>query len=344
MNTFIAPLNKHLDAYNRLVEKDTGAWYSHDTRWLTLLECVTGVSVTGLFVERRGKIVGILPFLLTEDTAHVKILNSLPFFGSPGGILLADTDAQVLLGIMLDALDEYCEAAHIGAAMLNPGIFSRHSAAIASLWKPSFTEHRIGQITLLPTEEAALLPLFHKSKRQAVRKAGITGITLRKAASESDWQWFQHMHSQRMAAIGGLAKPSAFFKWAQTEPEFITLFMAELDNRLCAGLLVCHFQTRDEYLVPVFSPEKAGNSAMSLLVFWAMRRGIQRGATHFSFGGTWLDQTGVYRYKSQFGTSDHPYAFYGKIYDATLFEMTRAQLLSRYPWFFVMPFSLLETT
>jgi hypothetical protein len=70
---------------------------------------------------------------------------------------------------------------------------------------------------------------------------------------------------------------------------------------------------------------------------------VDEGYKWWNWGGTWLSQGGVYNFKSRWGTSDHKYFYYTKVYNEALLEYPTGTLLKEYPYFFVVPFNVLST-
>jgi lipid II:glycine glycyltransferase (peptidoglycan interpeptide bridge formation enzyme) len=83
---------------------------------------------------------------------------------------------------------------------------------------------------------------------------------------------------------------------------------------------------------------------MSLLIYQAMQEAAQRGCWHWNWGGTWLTQDGVYRFKNRWGAQSKPYFYYIREYARAcpLRNLTAKEILAEYPNFYVLPFNVLE--
>ena len=82
------------------------------------------------------------------------------------------------------------------------------------------------------------------------------------------------------------------------------------------------------------------------VIFEAMQDAARRGCRNWNWGGTWLSQGGVYDFKSRWGARDVPYHYYVRLHarGAALARLSREELLAEYPYFYVLPFSALEST
>ena len=81
---------------------------------------------------------------------------------------------------------------------------------------------------------------------------------------------------------------------------------------------------------------------MSLLIFEAMQEAVGRGILYWNWGGTWLNQSGVYRFKSRWGTHDVPYYYYVKVYNDKVLNYSKDTLLEQFPYYYVVPFFELD--
>ena len=76
-------------AYERIVRESPAGMLFHGLKWRDLLADFTGAEPVYLAARDGGKIAGVLPAFLKRNDRCGNVLNSLPFFGSHGGVLLA---------------------------------------------------------------------------------------------------------------------------------------------------------------------------------------------------------------------------------------------------------------
>jgi hypothetical protein len=96
-----------------------------------------------------------------------------------------------------------------------------------------------------------------------------------------------------------------------------------------------------EYFTPATDVGYRGLQPMSLLVFTAMQDAVRRGCRWWNWGGTWVTQDGVYRFKKRWGTVDRRYFYHTTVFDKGILRCSPEQLLEAYPYFYVVPFTQL---
>ena len=79
--------------------------------------------------------------------------------------------------------------------------------------------------------------------------------------------------------------------------------------------------------------EMLGSSGRELLI------AIERGYERWNWGGTWLSQEGVRRFKNKWAAQDVPYRYYTQVNDMSVLERTPRELLEAYPGFYLVPFN-----
>jgi hypothetical protein len=313
-----------------------------------LLERFTGS--TARYAAARdgdGKIVAMLPAFTSVPAGAPPVMNSLPFYGSNGGIvgsfsegvsasLIADFDAQ--------ARTQGCAAATI--------ISSPFDSLEQIQWYRDHTcsdlqDERIGQITFLPTDASAL-PVFveqecHLMVRRALKKARQLGVTVMRTDREG-LPFVAEVHRENMQSINGRAKPARFFDLVGDvldSDRHYGVFTAFIGAEPVAALLVLYCNRTVEYFTPVIKAEHRSSQALSLVIYEAMHQAIAAGYRQWNWGGTWATQDGVYAFKNRWAARDMPYHYFTRVYDRAVLQCTQAELLERYPYFYVVPFSAL---
>lgn len=302
-----------------------------------------------LAVGDDGQIKGALPSFLKKNEDLGNVLNSLPFYGSNGGIIERDESMEVPLQL-ISAFNKFadenaCVSSTIISSPLHPfeNFYEAHSLY-------NLKDSRIGQLTPLPENtidtDAAVMKTIHYKTRNLVRKAQKLEITIDDSEEKEYLDFLIDTHKENLAAIGGLAKPDKFFRMIPDYFEYgkdYKIYAAKKDGQMIAAMLVFFFNKTVEYFTPVIKAEFRNSQPLSLLIFEAMKEAVENGYKWWNWGGTWASQGGVYHFKSQWGTLDKNYYYYTKIRDARILEKTKEELLTQYPYFFVAPFNALST-
>jgi hypothetical protein len=289
-----------------------------------------------LLALEKDKIIGVLP-LMEKNGAFGKVINSLPFYGSNGGALSNDLSVRTALYKSLDNIvaDESISAATV---VTHPLLQPKDNPI-----KYDFIDERIGQWTPLKTTEVESMTIFDSSTRRNIRKAMKSDIKIK--IDNNAWQFLEETHLDNMKAIGGNAKGHDFFVMAQKHfnaGEDYNIYIAELDNKPVAAILLFYYNKTVEYFTPVTIDSAKNLQPTALIIRTAMVDAAKKGFTWWNWGGTWKSQDGVYRFKKKWGAQDFPYKYFTKLNNQDILEQSADTLLKEYPDFFVVPFDVLK--
>jgi hypothetical protein len=296
-------------------------------------------------VDASDVVVGVLP-VMASDGPKGTVLNSLPFFGSHGGVL---ADTQEACAALIDDFNAAANGAGVAAATV---IANPLDAVDYAGFDHEMTDSRIGQFTPLPQATAgalalddALMALYHQKTRNMVRK-GMKSVS-RVSVENDAFDFLRRVHRENMSALGGIPKPDEFFelvpKYFNAGDDF-DLFVAEVHGERAAALLVFYCNGVCEYYTPAVRAEARNSQALSLVIHHAMTKASERGCRYWNWGGTWSTQHGVYQFKSRWGTEDKPYKYYTKVGNRSVLDCSRADLLREYPFTYVIPFGVMNET
>jgi hypothetical protein len=308
-------------------------------RYQSLLIELLGCKQQGLLaLDDNGEILAALP-LMSMEGKFGTFINSLPFFGTNGGFIGGDQLAHGKLG---NFYNNFIHNSNIATSTIieNPLTPINEDEIIYD-----YIDRRIGQLTRLPNNEdikESLMNSFHYKTRNMIRKAEKLGVQVEidnKAIS-----FLADTHLENMRDISGLAKPRIFFdllsKYFKPDVDF-RIYIARLDGEIVAALLVFFYNHTVEYYTPVIRKENRDSQALSALIFFAMCDAAEGGFIWWNWGGTWLSQTGVYRFKSRWGTQDFQYRYFTKVNNQKILKVSHKELLENYPFFYSVPFSVL---
>lgn len=313
--------------WDEYLRRHDGALVYASTRFRGFLCELLGCRDRSLAAFEGGRIVGVLPALELVHPGGT-ILNSLPYYGSNGGVLANDGDAAALLASRFEGL---ASAAASATVVENPFV----AESLPEL-RTTHTDERIAQWSALPASGV------ESSARRNARKARDAGYTVRE--DPAALRTLHALHDAGMNAIGGRAKDRRFFDLvgAMLEPQRdFDLFVAERDGDVQAGLLVLYFHRTAEYYVPATDPAWRALQPLALVLERALTVAAERGFTRWNWGGTWHSQKGVHRFKRKWGAADVPYRYRTQVNDSSLLSATPDELVRHYPGFYVVPFEAL---
>lgn len=328
------------EAYEEFLLADERTLLYQSSRYMGFLqELLACEQRTLLALDQQNRIVGALP-LMSQEGPFGQVINSLPYYGSNGGIVAKDVDVQQAL---IAAYNEQTSRNGVAASTLieNPLFEVDYSSVDVDL-----RDERIGQFTPIAHSQNhadALMEQFHYKTRNMVRKAEKLGIKVR--VENDQIEFLAGVHEENMHEIGGLAKSRRFFnlisKHYRADQDY-RIYVACLDGQPVAAMLVFYFNRTAEYYTPVVLKDFRDTQALSATIHTAMSDASKEGFSWWNWGGTWLTQDGVYRFKSRWGTKDITYRYFIKVNNKDLLKATRQELLAGYPSFFTVPFSALQ--
>ncbi len=156
----------------------------------------------------------------------------------------------------------------------------------------------------------------------------------------------EKLHRANMRKIGGREKPAAFFaavKNALVYGRDWTLYVAERAGSEAGALLLFFGAKTVEYVMPGISEDARHLQPTAMLIAHAMRDAIDRGFQRWNWGGTWLTQDNVYRFKRKWGAQERRYRYFVRINNKQLLDRTPVELASAYPSFYCLPYTILTT-
>lgn len=328
-----------------ILEFDKTMIYASSKYKKLLREFLAADDVYFVAIGAGGEIVGVLPTFLKRDNIVGNIINSLPFYGSNGGVITHDQTGMVTKEL-LDSFYEFAVQHKCISSTIIVSPFEKDLSQYEDKNRYTYRDSRIGQITLLPAMTAdvsdVVMNTIHSKTRNMVRKAEKSGVVVQRDLTPSNLDFLVKTHHENMAEIGGIAKPDKFFSLIPDCFEYgkdYCIYSANLDGVPIAAVLLFFFNKTVEYFTPVIVKEYRSTQPLSLIIFKAMCESVINGFENWNWGGTWLSQGGVYDFKKRWGTRDLPYFYYTKIFDNKLLKLSKQDFLEKYPFFYVIPFS-----
>lgn len=340
----VVPLTPEREAtYQHFLESQEASLLYYGVPYRDFLVELLGCRARYLLAVEGETIRGVLP-TMERDGPFGRVVNSLAYFGSHGGVLAADPAArQTLQG----AWKELLGSEGLAAATWIENPFQRAAEGIPPTH--DLQDHRIGQFTDLgPWKGKSLeesLACIESSARRNVRKAIRSGVEV--AVENDAWDALLSCHQEAMGAIGGKLKTPEFFRGISRHfraDEDYRIWVARQDGAVIATLLVFYAFGTVEYFVPATRLAHRSTQPLPLILARAMLAASEDGYSSWNWGGTWPTQEGVYRFKKKWGSADHPYDYFVRVVNRELLTSTPEDLSDAYPGFYVVPFSALEGT
>lgn len=327
------------DEYGTFLTEVADSLIYYSLPFKTLLEDLLGCGSEYWIAREEGRITGVLP-VMWRDGPWGRVINSLPFYGSNGGVLATTPRAESALAAKFNELS--------GDPKVAAATWICHPlrAPNEGLVRHDLTDERIGQFTSLDfgqDTERGLSSVIDSSARRNIRKAESSGVSVR--VDNGRLGFLEKVHLDNMNQIGGRPKPAAFFAKLPghlAPGRDFRLYVAEREGSPIAALLLLYFNRTVEYYMPATVEAARQYQPTALLLWRAMIDAAHAGYASWNWGGTWLSQEGVWRFKHKWGARDLRYRYYIRSIAGEIQRHSRSQLLAAYPGFYVVPFDKLD--
>ena len=349
MNIELKILEEQLEEdYNGLLETCESSMFNHSLKYRRFLSAVLENASSKYFcLYLDGRLEASLP-LFIKECKFGKVVNSLPYYGSHGGLLKRADSVDELNLELFRATDDLCREIDARTCTLIESPTDVAKECYNS-FGADLCDYRIGQISKLPiikdeqTYDDVLLQSYHQKTRNLVRK-GMKGEFY--VDHDGNWATFEALHEihvENMLKVNGRAKSLSIYKAIREifqYDEDYRIYTASKNGEIAAGLLVFYYKDMVEYFTPVVRHQYRNQQPLSLLIFRAMKdAALQKSLSRWNWGGTWLSQDGVYHFKARWGSKDHPYKYHVKTFSNIddLRKVDQRDLLREFQDFFVFP-------
>lgn len=340
----VAPLDdRDRDAYEAFVRAHPGGFLYYGLAYRDLVAELLGCGHGYLVAREAGELRGVLPVMWLDGDGG-RVYNSLPYYGSHGWALASSPQAEAALCAAWDELaaaDGVLAATAVANPLVEPAVLPAHD----------LVDERISQITPLPETgddpEAAVMELIGAKRRNDVRRGQRAGVTVDAGVDDvrDRLALLHRIHVDNMRSLGGRAKAPQFFdalpRWFRAGEDF-DVWVARKDGKGVAALLVLYYGQAVEYFTPAIDHDHRGDIPLAPILLAAMSEAVRRGFRHWNWGGTWISQDGVYRFKRNWGGEDRRYRYFIRLRDESLLERTPEELREGFGDFYVVPFSSLR--
>ena len=310
-----------------------------------LISNLLGTESSWIVSRNQKRIVGVMPFVQSKPSDYGIVINSMPYFGSNGGVIQKIADINIKRKL-ITMFFKYSKDMGACSATIITNPFLKDHLVYESTIEGFFRDERIGQITELPSSTTDdLLALFEKPRARNIRKAEKEGIIVSYGNEKSSLEFLHRIHVENMRVLGGLSKSWDFFEklYEYLPKDFWSVYVGTKNNQPIAALLVLFFNGTAEYFTPVIISEYRNTQALPFIIYEAMKDALSnKGCKYWNWGGTWANQTGVYNFKKKWGALDYPYYYYTKLFREDLLFAKKEDLVECYDGFYVVPFNRLR--
>lgn len=335
--------------YQEFLSKVPNAMFYHTIKFRQFLAKIcSNIKFEYILLYENQKLVAALPLVVKLGSVG-SVINSLPFFGSHGGILsineLKDDHFHKVHKKFIQLVKDHnavCSTIIEPPKLLNDKFYSFLAAR--------YLDKRIGQITHLPEITAnqdynnAVFDLIHSKTRNSVRKGYKSGYELSHDGSLETFKTLFKLHESNIKGMGGISKSWKVFSAIKEIFKYdrdYRIYTASQNGEVVSAMLIFYYKDFVEYFCPATLESHRSNNPLSALIHRGMvDSALDKGSKYWNWGGTWLSQKGVYAFKSRWGTTDYPYQYHINLFrDINFFNnLGKENLLRDYEYFYTIPF------
>lgn len=334
LNIKILDKNRYTEYEEFLLLNENSLFY-HSTKYKDFLEDLLKCESHYLLVYDNSKIVAALPLMIKNGSLG-KIINSLPYYGSNGGVL-GDNLTMKTIELIKNELEklDYASLTLVSSPTYNN----------VNQLSSEITDQRISQITRLDPnsndKEAYILSIIEGATRRNLNKSKHFGIAVYVKNNQA-LPVLEKIHKENMAVIGGKAKSKNFFdKVPKHFREGIDykVYVAQKESAYIAALLIFYFNKTVEYFTPVIDHHYRDQQPLAAIIFEAMKDAMDEGYQFWNWGGTWVTQKGVYQFKKKWGAVENIYNYSTHLKNEKILSENRETLMQEYEGFYTYNFS-----
>ena len=284
--------------------------------------------------SRSNKIVALIPFFEKKNYKYGKVINSLPFFGSMGGVYSENNNFKK---ICLKLFNNHFNDEEILSSVIIQNPFDDFDSKLNKVFKSNFTDDRILQYIKLNQKLN-----ISDTRIRNVNKAKKLGFKVYKTNSPKIVDKLEKLHFSHMKKINGKPKPKIFFSELKKLDKNIwkIYYSKNKNNDVIATLLVFFENQSMEYYIPACDENYKDSQVLSLLTYNSIMDSVRKNYKFYSFGFTWINQKGVYNYKKKWGCEDKEIRYLIKFDSNKLSNIN--EMINLYKYFYIAPFKKKE--
>ncbi len=318
-------------------------------QWGAVIEALGVDEAAWLGCWRGTRLVALLPAYRFRGPLGA-ILTSVPQAGPLGGIACSSEESRdEVYPLLLEAFvslanDLECELASL---ITNPFVPDR--SLYERYFQPDFLlENTLHALSLSEVvDQHGELVEASSSLRRNLRKAHAAGLWIDEEQSRANVDEWIEIHRCRHNAIGATPLPAGLFRAAlehMVPADLARFFFVRTKdtNELAAGGLYLHHARTMDAFMPSMDTRFAERRPNHMLALHTIQYAKRRGFNHYNWQGSPPD-SGVARFKQQWGGNEHGYCFATRITGRAeaFLSASIEELTEGYPWHYVLPFDRL---
>lgn len=307
--------------------------YQHPN-YLRMIEDVIGVKSQHLTCKVHSSAIP----LFYKTTSYGKVYNSLPFFGSCGGIVGGN--------VFCTELEAQVSSIHQEVNFASINIISNwHNQVDLNESTISFNtverKNSFKDLEVVSGDENTALFSYHSKTRNIVRATLANKFKLYDMSNE--FENVTKIHFSEMIGRERVGKPIGFWEYLMKNKSSkldYVIYGAKKDGETLGFILFVFDEKlgQIEYFVPGSTITGRRYNVNYFLIHSAIIEFSKQRFTTLHFGGSHLNQDNLIRFKERWGCKSYRYKYFNT-YSKHLDNLSESMLTGEAPYFYIKPFT-----
>lgn len=304
--------NLDMEEYQDFLKNIKSGTFYHSRNYINFLQDTLELNPNFITARLNGKIVGILPFF-AKKSQYGLVVNSLPFFGSFGGIVSENQCEREILS----CLNDFNKENDVLSSVIITNPFVANYDIYDKFFNYNIREKRRIQCIKLQNKSSDDLWInFEKRVRNAIRKCSKQNIQIKISDPNKDLiDNFYKLHKEEMLKKGGLVKPPNLFSKIlsnfKNNVDYNIFEARQIDeNKSIAFILVFYYSKFSEYFMTAYDTDYKNSQSTSALIWESIKQSLDKNIQYYNFGGTCYDQNELYLFKRGWNAEEFNYNYY----------------------------------
>jgi hypothetical protein len=347
--------NEERARYDRLFEQCPDAYIQQSSLWADIISDLGPDIPVFLIAHDAGRDLAAFPLYLFESP-HGAILTSVPQPGALGGIFVRPEVAQEEYGNIYDAMlsssldmarERECLVCSVITNPIHDDIEHYQRGMTPDYIFENFTQYiDIGEF--FDGDRVTLRNYNRRSNlSRNIKHSRSFGFNVELCTEREDFLKWYEVHKKRHAELGAVPLSIDLFSrmfHVLVPQKKAGLLLVKDGSRVCSGsFFVYHKNVMDVYMLSMDS-EYSGTKCNYLCVDHSLRWARDLGIKYYNWQSSSSIDSGVYRFKEQWGSVRSTYCYATKKLDGEqrIRDLGREGISEHYPWHYVVPFGVFE--
>lgn len=342
--------NKNLENLcAKFLDNSPFAFFQQTLEWRNVIDEMGTDQSIYILAKEDKKVVGLLPLYIFRSI-HGNIINSIPYPGPLGGILIQDGHKQkeLIFKLITKGLDSLAQKEKCVLATLISSPFSSDYRLYKKYFNPDW---ELNNYTLYIDLKKPITTTSHfrNNLKRMIKKANNNKFYVEQSDSIKDIkEWYKlHCHRHKQLALAPLPEKilTGLLKHLVPSGKAV-FFVVKKGKRIIAGCFTAYHKDVVDTYIYSGNEESYKNGAIYLLIDHVLKWAKNNNFKILNWQSSKPKGGGPYNFKLQWGSVESQYFFFTKKYGSIdkILKLGVSGAREKYKWHFVLPYSVFENS